>query len=762
MNSKILLFQVLCLSLALISIKAYVRPEAPMNEYHESRDAKPFEPEEDRHRHHHHKHHHHHHENMDSFGEPRHHRSHPFPGHANIISKLMPLVKALSQRSFKQTGNIKASSDAKLESSSKSRAYVVSKWKTQTKEMFVNKQNNNSSKVLTRTIDASGETDAVVDLNADMDVVSNKVLTARNTLDSEPAKGLEKHHKHHHHRRHHHHHHDMNGEQQQQQQHQESEGQYNRRYKRETTGDDHHEDKGVGNQFLAKVGDIFKKAGQAISETVKEYAPKFEKGIKETVDKIFNPKKKPAPNGDSPTVAPKEGESDDDFDAVDNNGNFDHNLNVRKILCELLLEDCADNSVQTCSGGEQKRLSVGLELVQQMKPNLLCIDEPTSGLDSNASELVIKCLRQLSERHRMAIVTSIHQPNSLLLSMFDELYVLSKGGHCVFTGPPNLLRGHLLRSGITCADDISSENGGTEYDINSLIDAVKNQTMRLGIFTLFIAFCLSYLYGFHVGEADGCLDLYLTNTSISKTTSLEEALKIMSEESDVIQNVKLLFFTVTCLGFVSMACTILVFPSEVRIFLSEHHNRWYSTSSYYWSKLFVEIPVCVVISVVYSTIMYFCTGQLPQTFRYSYFTIVSVCGMFIANSFGNVVGIIFAQNYQLATTIGVAFFLVLFLLGGFAVRLSTQDVVIRGLSYISSVKLIFQSIMITTYGFDRFRTDLFGRQSKPILVSLSGRINFHTLTALMGPSGAGKTTLLKCINMRSNSGLTSDTQISIL
>jgi ATPase subunit of ABC transporter with duplicated ATPase domains len=86
----------------------------------------------------------------------------------------------------------------------------------------------------------------------------------------------------------------------------------------------------------------------------------------------------------------------DDFDAVDNNGNFDHNLNVRKILCELLLEDCADNSVQTCSGGEQKRLSVGLELVQQMKPNLLCIDEPTSGLDSNASELVFKTIKQIN------------------------------------------------------------------------------------------------------------------------------------------------------------------------------------------------------------------------------------------------------------------------------------------------------------------------------------------------------------------------------
>ena len=58
-------------------------------------------------------------------------------------------------------------------------------------------------------------------------------------------------------------------------------------------------------------------------------------------------------------------------------------------------------------------------------------------------------------------------------------------------------------------------------------------------------------------------------------------------------------------------------------------------------------------------------------------------------------------------------------------------------------------------------TGLFSSRPKPILVSLSGRINFHTLTALMGPSGAGKTTLLKCINMRNSEGLTRDTQIYV-
>ena len=65
---------------------------------------------------------------------------------------------------------------------------------------------------------------------------------------------------------------------------------------------------------------------------------------------------------------------------------FNHEENIEKIISDLLLTDCQDNLVVNCSGGEQKRLSIGLELTSIVKPNLMCIDEPTNGLDSNASE----------------------------------------------------------------------------------------------------------------------------------------------------------------------------------------------------------------------------------------------------------------------------------------------------------------------------------------------------------------------------------------
>lgn len=49
------------------------------------------------------------------------------------------------------------------------------------------------------------------------------------------------------------------------------------------------------------------------------------------------------------------------------------------MIHELELEKCAKTSVVNCSGGEQKRLSIGCELVS--KPDVLLLDEPTSGLD---------------------------------------------------------------------------------------------------------------------------------------------------------------------------------------------------------------------------------------------------------------------------------------------------------------------------------------------------------------------------------------------
>ncbi|CAG2117101.1 unnamed protein product, partial [Medioppia subpectinata] len=322
---------------------------------------------------------------------------------------------------------------------------------------------------------------------------------------------------------------------------------------------------------------------------------------------------------------------------LDIDGHFDHNMNVRRLLSELLLEDCADTTVQRCSGGEQKRLTVGLELVQQIKPNLLCIDEPTSGLDSNSSEIVIQCLKRLTEKHSMAIVTSIHQPNSLILSMFDRLYVLSKGGHCVFAGPPAQLRAHLNSCGVDCPPDFAPIELmlkiASKFPNKALLTVghgyiersveVRHQWMAnlaLCTFCMIASVALSYLYDFHVGERTPCIDRWIPtvgrNTTQAQPSVAGRALLLAAKGAAVAENVKLLFFANFAVGAMPLAKNLFIFPVEVRVFLNEHRNGWYSTGAYYWSKFIIEIPILVGTALLFSTMLFFISHQPSDAFRW--------------------------------------------------------------------------------------------------------------------------------------------------
>ncbi|OEU06008.1 P-loop containing nucleoside triphosphate hydrolase protein, partial [Fragilariopsis cylindrus CCMP1102] len=105
---------------------------------------------------------------------------------------------------------------------------------------------------------------------------------------------------------------------------------------------------------------------------------------------------------------------------------------VIETMKELNLTHIRHNIIKTISGGERKRLSVGVELVT--RPSLLICDEPTSGLDSSTAYKLIVTLKELTSLgHSIAIV--IHQPRTDIFNMFDHLLLLSKGS-VIYNGKP--------------------------------------------------------------------------------------------------------------------------------------------------------------------------------------------------------------------------------------------------------------------------------------------------------------------------------------
>jgi len=98
------------------------------------------------------------------------------------------------------------------------------------------------------------------------------------------------------------------------------------------------------------------------------------------------------------------------------------------------------------SGGERKRVSIGVELVSC--PAVLFMDEPTTGLDSSASYDIMKSLRFVADAG-IPVVVSLLQPSQELFNLFDSLILMDKR-ECAYFGPTNKCVEHFEQAGYTC------------------------------------------------------------------------------------------------------------------------------------------------------------------------------------------------------------------------------------------------------------------------------------------------------------------------
>jgi ABC-type multidrug transport system ATPase subunit len=109
---------------------------------------------------------------------------------------------------------------------------------------------------------------------------------------------------------------------------------------------------------------------------------------------------------------------------------------VQDVIEALQLDHVSDSIIgdetkRGISGGQRKRVNVGMEMVSD--PSLLFLDEPTSGLDSTTSFDLVFALKALAKKG-VNVITVLHQPSYPLYQMFTKVLLLGKGGRTVFLG----------------------------------------------------------------------------------------------------------------------------------------------------------------------------------------------------------------------------------------------------------------------------------------------------------------------------------------
>ena len=92
-----------------------------------------------------------------------------------------------------------------------------------------------------------------------------------------------------------------------------------------------------------------------------------------------------------------------------------------------------DEERRGISGGQRKRVNIGMELVAD--PSVLFLDEPTSGLDSTSSLEVCAILRELAAAQNLNVTAVLHQPRYEIFEMFHDVLLLGPGGMTVYLGP---------------------------------------------------------------------------------------------------------------------------------------------------------------------------------------------------------------------------------------------------------------------------------------------------------------------------------------
>lgn len=351
---------------------------------------------------------------------------------------------------------------------------------------------------------------------------------------------------------------------------------------------------------------------------------------------------------------------------------------AEEIMLEVGLKDCAstavgDETTKGISGGERRRLSIGIQLLNE--PLVMVLDEPTSGLDSATASSIVSLLRDLADSGR-TILASIHQAGRAEFDQFDNIILLAKGGHTCYAGPRTSMLpyfqplGHYCRTTKSPADFaldlLNGEFGPHPHAAlpkpidraKTLIDAwarsrhwIDELQSRDPSYELFgplkqlkrspPSFWTSYTTLLHRSFLHHYRKRHVLRARFSQVCSYGVLLTLffapLKFDQPGIQTIAGYIFLLSSVYTMGLQQNTVVYPEELSIFSYEYKDKASSTESFFAQYATLELPYEIASSLVFNVLTVFAVG-LPRTFTMYIVLVYNTCLLLnCGESFGIIV-----------------------------------------------------------------------------------------------------------------------------
>ncbi|KAJ7221642.1 hypothetical protein GGX14DRAFT_430547 [Mycena pura] len=421
--------------------------------------------------------------------------------------------------------------------------------------------------------------------------------------------------------------------------------------------------------------------------------------------------------------------------------------------------DVGGGKARGISGGEMRRVSIGLELIAG--PDVLILDEPTSGLDSVSALRVANVLYSIAHDpdNPIPVIASIHQPSSQLYQTFDSILLLSLGRtlYCgpgafspadyfareaagiappyqrgynvadylleVASDPPvalfQLPKAHSSGNGIGNGSALLNEEKTIASEMSGAVEEPQTQSVGRAKYASTFLTQLQYLSGREWKILQRDKTLFFTHVTVACLLGVfcgglyfQTGISIAGFQS----RIGCLFFLGALIAFSSLSALYNVV--EIRpLFLRERSSSYYSPTAWLLSRLLFDVlPLRIIPTIIVSTITYWMAGLAHEVVGYFKFLFILVLYTIAMTLYNFLLGTFF-NNGGIAILLSALSALYQMTFAGFFVHLNSIPPVLRWLQWMCPLKYSLEALAVNEVGSGLMIQDTL--QGVPVDVSAS-------------------------------------------